>query len=736
MARPRSHETSKELGDSRPFNYAFKPFLTYYFEYDSYPSYADREIMTQKSGMTPRQIEVWFQNQRRIAQMRANNENKIEEIMEVVKAANPDLTFKSVDAPRYPRSADSCDFFDQPASPHAFPAVFKCPPKSRQFRNCDERPHFPLPDWMCRSTIRETAEDKSPTEEQSIQTRREADVVYKQMCQKFTDWSLRDIFIMKDRSKPPAATFATYHVPSPAPHPALVRYSGQPSQSMASSSLSTPTNDLSAPRQVASRVGHPDSNFTTCRNLKSLSPVPFVTKISRKSLVPEPPNSPTRYIKPAHDWLLDNLHNPYPTVSLRETLSADVGWSRKSLDNWFIDARKYIGWNALRKKFKTRKALIEAATRYFKKSQEGKLLTGVHSVELEAMAYRAKTMFDDESEDDVQCEANTADVEVVASSEPEPSEAQSLTPTSESTPSSPSEAEPLANRLHSDDEAIEDTSPITPTPLGSSSDDAVSTLSSSPASEPQVVIISPASLSPEQTLSLLSTLKRRPSWQPEGESATKRPCLLPRSLSGDEDAQNYLPPILTSPTINPEKDPSPLSPSDSPVSDSISPILESPSSNQPAAPNLKRRLSQSLDSNDNTLSKRPRFGQTSLPLSQSAFLPPPPPPAPILIPSSALSRRAALLNLAACQRDYDLNDRYHRRLDTTKRLPKSNAIDLSSTQSVTGLGGCESTSDSVVKPIERDIVDSGPSMSASEQPVDDALVSDGQELELFDLLYP
>ena len=37
----------------------FVPFLGKYFEYNAYPSAADRALMARKSMMTTRQIEVW-----------------------------------------------------------------------------------------------------------------------------------------------------------------------------------------------------------------------------------------------------------------------------------------------------------------------------------------------------------------------------------------------------------------------------------------------------------------------------------------------------------------------------------------------------------------------------------------------------------------------------------------------------------------------------------------------------
>lgn len=82
----------------------------------------------------------------------------------------------------------------------------------------------------------------------------------------------------------------------------------------------------------------------------------------------EPETSPP-YIQSAHAWLLNNLHNPYPSKQTRITFATETKTPQKDIDAWFTDIRKRIGWNSLRKKhFSTRKDMIAAATRFFKPS--------------------------------------------------------------------------------------------------------------------------------------------------------------------------------------------------------------------------------------------------------------------------------------------------------------------------------------------------------------------------------
>lgn len=74
-----------------------------------------------------------------------------------------------------------------------------------------------------------------------------------------------------------------------------------------------------------------------------------------------------KYIEPSYKWLLQNIHNPYPPTHIRNAIAKATGSPRKDIDGWFIDARKRIGWNALRKEhFSNKRAdIVEAATQFF-----------------------------------------------------------------------------------------------------------------------------------------------------------------------------------------------------------------------------------------------------------------------------------------------------------------------------------------------------------------------------------
>ncbi|KAJ3936270.1 MAG: HD1 homeodomain mating-type protein Le.a1-3 [Lentinula lateritia] len=74
---------------------------------------------------------------------------------------------------------------------------------------------------------------------------------------------------------------------------------------------------------------------------------------SRATRSPSPSSSqlPTgnlpSYIPPSYTWLLSNLHNPYPSTSIRDTIASTTNTPRRLIDAWFVDVRRRIGWTNL-----------------------------------------------------------------------------------------------------------------------------------------------------------------------------------------------------------------------------------------------------------------------------------------------------------------------------------------------------------------------------------------------------
>ncbi|KAJ7161394.1 hypothetical protein C8R43DRAFT_1063532 [Mycena crocata] len=85
--------TKKDATERKSFNHEFTPFLQKYFEYNAFPSAADRAEMAKKSSMEPRQIEVWFQNHRR----RARQEGRAIPKLRAADRAPLDMCIKSME---------------------------------------------------------------------------------------------------------------------------------------------------------------------------------------------------------------------------------------------------------------------------------------------------------------------------------------------------------------------------------------------------------------------------------------------------------------------------------------------------------------------------------------------------------------------------------------------------------------------------------------------------------------
>ncbi|KAF9245780.1 hypothetical protein BU15DRAFT_85472 [Melanogaster broomeanus] len=55
----------------------------------------------------------------------------------------------------------------------------------------------------------------------------------------------------------------------------------------------------------------------------------------------------TPFIASAYSWLLDNLHNPYPSPAVKSSLAAAHGAPISSVNGWFVNVRRRMGWTAL-----------------------------------------------------------------------------------------------------------------------------------------------------------------------------------------------------------------------------------------------------------------------------------------------------------------------------------------------------------------------------------------------------
>ncbi|KAJ3913189.1 HD1 homeodomain mating-type protein Le.a1-5 [Lentinula edodes] len=88
------------------------------------------------------------------------------------------------------------------------------------------------------------------------------------------------------------------------------------------------------------------------RESEAPSPTPSRSP-SRATRSPSPSSSQLpsgnlpSYIPPSYTWLLSNLHNPYPSTTIRDTIASTTNTPRRLIDAWFVDVRRRIGWTNL-----------------------------------------------------------------------------------------------------------------------------------------------------------------------------------------------------------------------------------------------------------------------------------------------------------------------------------------------------------------------------------------------------
>nr|AOC97530.1 HD1 protein [Volvariella volvacea] len=138
--------------------------------------------------------------------------------------------------------------------------------------------------------------------------------------------------------------------------------------------LSPSLNDLAS--VVASRIALLSQSFHDLHADTEALESHFSSEIA--SILAEgtgtpPPYSPSHqshhslYVESAYRWLVDNLHNPYPSKQLRVHLAKKSGSAVKDIDSWFTDVRRRIGWNYLRRDAfsNKRSSIVNAATRFY-----------------------------------------------------------------------------------------------------------------------------------------------------------------------------------------------------------------------------------------------------------------------------------------------------------------------------------------------------------------------------------
>lgn len=141
--------------------------------------------------------------------------------------------------------------------------------------------------------------------------------------------------------------------------------------------------------------GELDAIFS-CINIHDISPSHF-DKTSKSTSRPASKSHHPAYIEPAYQWLLANIHNPYPSKEVRTQIARKAKSDIRSVEAWFVDARSRIGWNTLRKThFGNKRAeTVDAAMRFFVKFDEKRPLGTTLEFEFAQMEASAKSLYAD-----------------------------------------------------------------------------------------------------------------------------------------------------------------------------------------------------------------------------------------------------------------------------------------------------------------------------------------------------
>ncbi|TEB38897.1 homeodomain mating-type protein [Coprinellus micaceus] len=109
----------------------------------------------------------------------------------------------------------------------------------------------------------------------------------------------------------------------------------------------------------------------------------------------------TPYLRLASEWLFSNLHDPYPSQELRKSMATQTNSSKKDIDNWFLDARKRVGWNEMRRRHfdNKRVSIVDAAKRFFLNTDPSRPLPPTVESEFANVQLRAQELYSDKFEE-------------------------------------------------------------------------------------------------------------------------------------------------------------------------------------------------------------------------------------------------------------------------------------------------------------------------------------------------
>ncbi|EIW87042.1 hypothetical protein CONPUDRAFT_161658 [Coniophora puteana RWD-64-598 SS2] len=320
-----------QRGKVHPFNHEYIPLLEHYFERNPFPSSADRAMLAKKSGMTHRQITVWFQNHRN----RAKKEGRLIERksgdvpavpLDTLVARMPHLIKPDHLRPQSPNSGTADGekliqdlyystvtggphVFDVPAPSHAFPSSYPPQCSYNPFPSKDGSALFTSPQWF-----RHTS--------QVLSNRNSRVVSIDELTERFLQMSVMDVSgEPRRRSQQPdgsAAVAAITVIPPRAPHPALICNSTRSTHRQRF--LSLPTVPAPAQGQRVFETPSPQSRPVT---LVPQGECPGSPSVLRRKIAPPPKRTPRNA---SLSRTTTPVGSPYPRRS--RTPSCSSGSSR------------------------------------------------------------------------------------------------------------------------------------------------------------------------------------------------------------------------------------------------------------------------------------------------------------------------------------------------------------------------------------------------------------------------
>ncbi|KAL4061801.1 hypothetical protein V8B97DRAFT_1920835 [Scleroderma yunnanense] len=212
-----------------PFNYKYIPLLEHFFDENPFPSHADKVFLARKSGMSFRQIHVWFQNRRsrlkkegRVLRRKPMSEGAtlpLDNLCQRMKnfIATP-CTEESLiqrdntNSAREVKEAE-CHVFDSVAPPHVFPTKYTGRYLDDAFPVNSNQAKILAPNWYRQPTTLTTRRIQHPVDIDDLVDR------FSQLSVRYDSCPRGRKAIARQNDSP--ATITTMK-PPPAPHPALI----------------------------------------------------------------------------------------------------------------------------------------------------------------------------------------------------------------------------------------------------------------------------------------------------------------------------------------------------------------------------------------------------------------------------------------------------------------------------------------------------------------------------------